>query len=1318
MEKYDPNKPHEYDAYFQQAADTHGVSYALLRKVGWVESRFNPKAVSPTKPRGVMQFTKATGNAYGLVTDEDFFDPQKSIDAGARHLKDLVARYDGDELKAALAYNQGGGRIGRKQLEAYDKGDYASISNEGRNYLKQFMDVANSPNKGKLEVFGGGITPTTPKVPFEDATGGIGKAPKVSTELPQSHGFRVEGIEQAPKQEVHSKSFFDKHRATMDEVADRSTWFGFGSAVDAEVSNSVAGVAYRAGRIDNGFDIFTDVMQPTRLNTHIWSKEELDKIRSEVKNPHYINTVLGGSSRNLDELIKLANENYELDSKAADAGLGAKLSAGVIGAAFDPLSYVPLIGQSGKGFKLINKAMVVGAQSAGLSMASEGLRTYVAGGEAHYAQAALGGFVFGAGMSAIIDGIGSALRRANPNAPEVVNDIQPAVTRMEARETAINANSEDLSRMPPSEERVFDHNHNGVDYALHPTEEGAVILKDGSILSDTNPLNPQTLKEFAEAAPDKSNMGVKMFGLTEISQKLSRSDTPEIRGIAQDLVRPTTGMKDGSAGKFGATASDIKERLHYTDQQRYNDLNTAMRDAMNDPEWTSGGVKMSKEAARQEIYKRAALAIERPELQADLTKGERKVMDLIKEHFDTKRELMENPAIFGNEKATSIFPNSRHKGTYVPNVYSREAKTIYANTLGGTDGLQKAISESWLISYRSRPEVKKRVDEYLAEVNNVNEVTPEMVNQYAMNKAYGIAKTDEFSSSSVIDDNITGLVGIENNSFLEARHLFDSDLPTTLPNGQQFSVNDLRDFDMKYLMPAYDRRVNGDVAIMGGTGMTTKELKDVIMQLDSKAEGKGTMKGEVEALKDTVKIITGRARRNQDTMFDTATRSLSDLSFFAKNAYMGLQNLTEIAGMIAKGNTKALLHNIPFVRNLAFKKSPVSGKELKELHNVMFGKDLDDLIRPRRRDIVQRLRESTDTPDMMAQAVGTMKFATQELAARSPWTKMLNGTSNALLDAGRQGLLGDVISHTLSNKKSKFGTDVMLNSASITKSQWEGIKNLIRENVTQGENGQYTIKDKQAFAKDPRAMDLWRMADKVADETMLRPYKVSLQDAKAFGAGAKMFLQFKSFTIKSVNSKFARSIYDAQHGRAVDSALTWSVGMGLAAAYYVGAAHLKALGLPKHEQKDYLKRTLDPKLIATAGLLRSSTVGAPFSLAGMVAAPFGFDVMQDVRSTVLPRTKSEREAKPIDGFATGSDLMQDFYTRVSQQVPAMGFISNAAGSVYNAANVAKAPNKPTERDFMTALMNTTRELVPNDPLTQQLLIKFYEEQGVHTKSKK
>ncbi|UUB18486.1 peptidoglycan lytic exotransglycosylase [Salmonella phage vB_SalM_PC127] len=1143
----------------------------------------------------------------------------------------------------------------------------------------------------------------------------MGKKGKVTTELPESHEMSFQGKEQAAPNQPFGKDYWEAKGTTLDEANERSTFFGFGNAAEAELSNSTLGVAFRAGKRDNGFDVLTDVLQPTRFNSHIWSPEELDKIRKEVKNPAYMNVVLGGSAENLDELIKMANENFEADAKAADAGLGAKLSAGLIGAGVDPLTYVPIAGTAAKGFKLVNKALMVGAQAGALSVASEGLRTSVAGGNAHYAEAALAGMLLAGGLTAVADGVAAGLRKSG--AEQIENPFAAAQMRFEARETARNTGGYDASRMPPSEDRVFSQ-YNGVEYAPLETEPGAVVLRDGSIISDTNLANPMTAREFAEVDPERAAWGLPMRGLSEIGLRTLRSEHAEIRGLAKDLVRSPTGMESGSHGKFGATASDIKERLHSNNQRTYNDLYGAMKEAMTDPEWSVGMFKSGAQGARQEIYRRVAIAIERPELQVNLTKAERKVMDIMKEHFDLKREMMENPSMFGN-KATSIFPNSRHKGTYVPHVYSREAKQLYSQALGGSDGLQEAIAASWLTSYRSRPEVKARVDEHLAETLgiDVKAVTEEMVMKHASDKAYGIAKTDQFNSSSVIDDNIEGLVGIENNSFLEARNLFDSDMPVTLPNGQQFSVNDLRDFDMKHVMPAYDRRVDGDIAIMGGTGKTTAELKDSIMALDKKSEGKGTMKGEVEALKDTVKILTGRARRNQDTVGDTMVRALSDMSFFTKNAYMGLQNLTEISGMLQKGNIRAMLHGIPVLRDLAFRNKPVSGSELKELHSMVFGKEFDQLIRPTRQDIIQRLRESTDTPDVAAKVVGSIKHTTQELAARSPLTKFLNGTSNYLLDMARQGVMGDVVTHAITGKgANKWIKGDMLKSASISKEQWEGIQALIRENVTRGEDGKFTFKDKRKLVNDPRAMDLWRLADKVADETMLRPHKVSLQDSHAFGATAKLVLQFKSFVIKSMNSKFIRSGNEAfKNHRAMDMALTYAISGGIAGSYYVAQAHLKAAGLPKEQQKDYLKKALDPKMIAYAAASRSSHLGSPLSIANFAMGAAGYDQGLMVRSTILPKGDDKRERNKA---VTSRDMGDSIMGAIGEQVPALGFAGAALATGRNAYGVLTAPNKPTEREMMTGLMNAHRELIPNDPISQQMLIKFYEANGVHLKADK
>ena len=1164
-----------------------------------------------------------------------------------------------------------------------------------------------------------GISPKTPPVSanvFDALTEGLKAKPKAALgeNLPTAAGLNIEGQAPEAPNESFGEMFYKSTGDTMQEREDRSTWFGFGAATEAEVKNSMVGVAIRAGQTEDSLDVIGDVFNPTRWNNHKWSREELDQIRNAGVLPQYYGVITGGSPQNLTELINLALENQKLDQEKAKAGIGAQLAAGVIGAGVDPLTYVPIAGQVGKGGKLVNKMFTVAAQSGALAGVSEMARTSVAGGDAHVAEAILGGALFGGGMTAIADGLGRALGRNT-------NEFAGPATRLEARETARNVDGQDLSRLPIQEgEETF--SHHGVKFADVPNEPGSVRLEDGSILIGENPLNPKTRKVFDEVIePERAAAGVNLGGLTEIGLKLLRSENPEIRGVAADLVRSPTGMQSGASGKIGTTASDVFERLRAVDHRFYNDIDDAVTEALKDPYFQTAFWRDSG-AFRQDIYQRVSMAIEdgSGNLKAELTPGELKVYDLLKNQFDAKREMMENPAMFGRPDAQSIFPGSRFKGTYVPHVYSNQMKELYIKELGSPEALQEAIKKSWLTSYASRPEVKKRVDEALLEADPT--LTPEglaaAVDKYANDKAYGISHTEQFERSSVMEENINGLVGLENNSFLEARNLFDSDMSIVLPNGQTFSVNNLREWDMDKIVPAYNRRVNGDIAIMAGTGKTTKEMKDLVETMMNKAGDDGKLKGEVSTLRDTLKILTGRARRDgaDDAAFATVMRTMTDLSFFAKNAYMGVQNLTEIGGMLARGNVRAMLHGVPIFRDLAFRNKKVGASEIKDLHNVIFGKELDDSIRPSKQDVIDRLRSYSDLGRGTATALGTAKYYTGELAVRSPFTKVLNGTTNYLLDAGRQGFLSDIVEHSLTGSKRKFD-DRWLKTAGISDEQWKGIKSLIRESVTRGPDGKYTIKDKKAFSQDPRAMDLWRMGDTIADETLLRPHKLSNMDAKAYGPLAKTVLQFKNFVVKSINGRTMRTFYNAtKNNRAMDAALSTVMSMGLAGIYYMAQAHVKAYAMQDGRDREYLKQALDPTMIGYAALSRSSHLGGPLGVANILGGIAGYEDTKMLRSSILPRSPTEKPERAIAYGAATSDPVMNVVGNFLEQVPAFGYAANVGASAYNLAGYLKADTRVNERDYMTGMYNTFRELVPNDPITQKLLLGTFEEQGIHIKN--
>ncbi len=102
-----------------RAAAEAGVHPHLVLAVGYTESRFDPGAYSPWEARGVMQFIPATGSAVardlGLEAfePEDLFDPVLALRLGARHLRDLLDRFDGNTVAAVAAYNGGASAVER-----------------------------------------------------------------------------------------------------------------------------------------------------------------------------------------------------------------------------------------------------------------------------------------------------------------------------------------------------------------------------------------------------------------------------------------------------------------------------------------------------------------------------------------------------------------------------------------------------------------------------------------------------------------------------------------------------------------------------------------------------------------------------------------------------------------------------------------------------------------------------------------------------------------------------------------------------------------------------------------------------------------------------------------------------------------------------------------------------------------------------------------------------------------------------------------------------------------------------------------------------
>ena len=121
--------PAHVDAIITKAAKAHDVDPNLVRAVIKVESAYRPTARSHKGAMGLMQLMPATAREYGV---QNAYDPEENINAGVKHLRSLLDRF---ELRLAVAaYNAGAGAVQR----------YSGIPpyRETRDYVRKVLAFA------------------------------------------------------------------------------------------------------------------------------------------------------------------------------------------------------------------------------------------------------------------------------------------------------------------------------------------------------------------------------------------------------------------------------------------------------------------------------------------------------------------------------------------------------------------------------------------------------------------------------------------------------------------------------------------------------------------------------------------------------------------------------------------------------------------------------------------------------------------------------------------------------------------------------------------------------------------------------------------------------------------------------------------------------------------------------------------------------------------------------------------------------------------------------------------------------------------------
>lgn len=131
--------PQPYTDYFTESAGKYSMDIALLYAIARQESWFNADAVSPAGAMGIMQLMNFVYDEY--YDDRDYFNVEKNIDGGARHISHYLSLFPENPAYGIMAYNAGPGNVAKWQRKSIDWELYLEMIpfRETRIFVKNIM---------------------------------------------------------------------------------------------------------------------------------------------------------------------------------------------------------------------------------------------------------------------------------------------------------------------------------------------------------------------------------------------------------------------------------------------------------------------------------------------------------------------------------------------------------------------------------------------------------------------------------------------------------------------------------------------------------------------------------------------------------------------------------------------------------------------------------------------------------------------------------------------------------------------------------------------------------------------------------------------------------------------------------------------------------------------------------------------------------------------------------------------------------------------------------------------------------------------------
>lgn len=1204
------NTEHPYDGIIKDTAERYGLNHTLFRRQLYQESRFNPNAVSRAGAMGVGQIMPKTANAYGVTDLSALKDPFFNIDLAGRIMKDNLKHAKGNHYAALAMYNGG-----TAAMKNYLKGNYKDLPKETWNYIDTIGDEDRWEEQKVNEAVPTVNPSETPKIeesltPSEDSL--IDKEPVfTSLDLPEASKeikpftkdpvdedavraalanttrSRLLGLTFRSKHWADSRYVYDPSQDTSDEPQ-----VGFAGGVKHSYIPTYLRMSFADG------SIFGEQFSPSDAQRG----EILGKVGYNMDRYY---AVLNGatSMKDVEERLKINDEVIKYRQAEAKAGWFSSITSSMGSAVVDPLSYVPILGTYGMAGRVLT--------GAALGAVSNQMDTYVSGAEHDILEDMFVGALFGAGIEFAFKGlgkgghfVGDTARRAN-----IIREYQEA--------------GKDL----PSE--VFD--------GIGGSTKAAVSLNN-------------LMDNIEKRMPIVSTKGVfKALG-SENFRKFTDSF----------FVDRGSGYVDENgvhyATRFQGQTAEEKLRAA---QIEFENFESNYRDHFNN---------LRKLGHRDdEINLAICQAIESDRIPSKFVGNEEftniveSAKDFLQKTSKTGQRGGYVPRVSDPVKVADIIDPSMQRGQQVERLVNELSQALVDGATGNEQVKQRIIDYYKKNVYaKLKAEREALIKEQQKKYNkykpkNVQLLKPlpdepdwadvlEWIKKEAREDALGWIDQGASQGRKIINDG--NIASIQYDPEV-TRIPWDTSVTTR----SGVSIDRLRRDPLESIR-MHHNKVVGESIIQSYGCTNLNEFEEMLGKMWSE-ELNTTIGGRVDAKKfaqakdQLINMIYNKYRATSDvnsSWLGAMSDVIRNLTFFSKNALMGVANLFEQGEAIKHYGAMHFFKGVPLVRDMFdnWTKNGMSNKEVRQAQSLIFG------LSVRNTGILRDI--ATESWDRQLRrfngdkAKAILVASTDTLAQASPFTKFLQNTENSIVEASQGMFLGELIqyAHNKSISKKGFLNKELMQRNGISQENFDNLLKILKESTTVGKNKEITIDNLDAIlSKDPNALaTLRRMGDYVAHEVI---QKNTLGDTFLWEGSKKnpfmqLLLQFKTFSIRSYDKRLKKMMGRASEGDALGQTYSLFLSTALGTLGAMTNVLVGTTGMTDEQREEYLKKTIkyDPNegitfntimQVGINGAMRSSVLAFPSLVLNTL------DVNTDVKTTTEGFDYQKEDSGMYKGFS-------------------------------------------------------------------------------------